>query len=133
MSHPLDATFGNQIHLLGYDLKRDGEVLNINLAWQALRDIDQNYKVFAHVFDPVTEQIVAQWDAMPRNNTYPTSRWIENEVVTETISIPLTGVPAGEYRVALGLYNSGGRLPVSGTVGIDAANQRVILEEKVAR
>ncbi len=133
MPHSLDATFDDQIQLLGYDLKHEGETLKIDLAWKALRDTDQNYKVFAHVFDPVTEQIVAQWDTMPRNNAYSTSRWLKNEVVTETLSIPLTGVPAGEYRVAIGLYESAGRLPVSGAVGIDAANQRVILEEKVAR
>ena len=70
-------------------------MLKIDLAWKALRDIDRNYKVFAHVFDPATEAIAAQWDAMPRDNAYPTSRWIENEVVTETLTIPLTDVPRG--------------------------------------
>jgi hypothetical protein len=131
MSHPLDAVFGDQIQLLGYDLKREGDTLKIDLAWKALRNIDRNYKVFAHVFDPATERVAAQWDAMPRNNAYPTSRWIANEVVTETLTIPLTDVPAGDYRIAVGLYEPAGRLSITGTTGIDAGNQRVILAEEI--
>ena len=132
LPHALDAVFGDQIQLLGYAVRREGDVLKIDLAWQALRDITGNYKVFAHVFDPATEKAAAQWDAMPRGNAYPTSRWIENEVVTETLTIPLTDVPLGDYRIALGLYEPAGRLPISGTMGIDAANQRVILAEEIS-
>ncbi len=131
MSQPLDAVFGDQIQLLGYDLKREGDTLQIDLAWQARRDITRNYKVFAHIFDPATETIVAQWDAMPRHNAYPTSRWIANEVITETLLIPLANVPPGEYRIAIGLYEPAGRLPVSGTHAIDAAQQRVVLTEAI--
>jgi hypothetical protein len=131
MPHPLDALFGDQAKLLGYDLKREGATLQIDLAWQAQRDITNNYKVFAHVFDPTTETIVAQWDAMPRDNAYPTSRWRADEVVTETLTIPLAVVPPGEYRIAIGLYEPAGRLPVSGATGIDATHQRVILSEAI--
>jgi hypothetical protein len=131
MPHPLDAVFSGQIRLLGYDVKREDDVLKIDLAWQALRDITRNYKVFAHVYDPVTEAIAAQWDALPRDNAYPTSRWIANEVITETLAIPLTGVPAGDYRLAVGVYEPAGRLPVSGTARIDVGNRRVVLEEEI--
>ncbi len=131
MPHLLEAIFGDQIQLLGYDLKREGNTLQIDLAWQARRDITANYKVFAHLFDPVTETIVAQWDAMPRDNAYPTSRWIANEVVTETLSIPLTAMPPGEYRIAIGLYEPAGRLPVTGASAIDAAHRRVILPDVI--
>ena len=117
--------------MLGYDLKREGDTLKIDLAWKALRDITGNYKVFAHAFDPATEKVAAQRDAMPRNNAYPTSRWIANEVVTETLTIPLTDVPPGDYRIALGLYELAGRLPISGTTGVDAGNQCVILAEEI--
>jgi hypothetical protein len=132
MAHSLDAVFGDQIQLLGYGVKREGSVLKIDLAWKALRDITGNYKVFAHVFDPATEIIAAQWDAMPRENAYPTSRWIANEVVTETLTIPLTAVPPGDYRIALGLYEPAGRPPVKRHGGIDAANRRVILDGAIS-
>ena len=131
MTHPLDVVFGDQIQLLGYDLKREGDGLKIDLAWKALNDITGNYKVFAHVYDPATETIMAQWDAMPRDNAYPTSRWIANEVVTETLAIPLTNVQAGNYHVAVGLYEPAGRLPISGTTGVDTGNERVVLAEEI--
>ena len=131
LPHPLDVIFGNQIRLLGYAVNRTGDVLTIDLAWQALRDIAGNYKVFAHVYDPATETIAAQWDAMPRDNAYPTSRWLADEVVTETLTIPLTGVPAGDYRIALGLYDATGRLSLSGTTEVDAGKRRVILAQAI--
>jgi hypothetical protein len=40
-------------------------------------------------------------------------------------------MPQSEYRIAIGLYEPAGRLPVSGTIGIDAAHQRVILPEPI--
>ncbi len=130
LSHSLGVTFNDQIRLLGYDLTRGDRSITVNLAWQALRDIDQNYKVFVHVFDPATEKIVAQSDVMPRNNTYPTSRWISGEVITDTITLSLADAPPGDYRIAIGLFNETGRLPISGS-GAQVANQRVVLDEVI--
>jgi hypothetical protein len=102
--------------------------LTLTPAWKALTNISANYKVFVHVFDPATEKIVAQFDAMPHNNAYPTSRWLNGEVVTDTIAISLADVPIGSYRIALGLYlPPSDRLPVSGQKDVD----RVILAEAV--
>lgn len=135
MSQSLNTLFGQQIELVGYDLKHEGGALKIDLAWKALRDIDANYKVFVHVFDPATEKVVAQWDAMPRNNAYPTSRWVTGEIVTETLTISLSGIRPGSYRLAIGLYDplTSDRLPVKGSQEVDAANQRVILPEKITK
>ncbi|HZY41529.1 MAG TPA: hypothetical protein VFF59_05960, partial [Anaerolineae bacterium] len=130
LTHPLMVTFGDQIRLLGYDLARDDRALTLNIAWQAQRKIDRNYRVFVHVFDLVTENIVAQSDTMPRNNAYPTSRWISGEVVTDTIGLSLIDVPPGSYRIAIGLFDAAGRLPISGS-GAEVANQRVVLDEVI--
>ncbi len=131
IEYGVDANFADQIQLLGYNFTPDANILRLNLIWKAMRDIDANYKVFVHVFDPATEKIVAQSDAMPRSNTYATSRWITGEIVSDTIMIPLTNVPPGSYRIAIGLFDEAGRLPVSGSVGIDAENRRVILADRV--
>jgi hypothetical protein len=130
VAHSLDVTFGDQIRLLGYDVTRVNGALTVNLAWQALRDIDQNYKVFVHLFEPAAEKIVAQSDVMPRNNTYPTSRWLSGEVITDTIALSLADVPPGSYRVAIGLFDESGRLTISGS-GAEVANQRVVLDEVI--
>jgi hypothetical protein len=68
---------------------------------------------------------------MPRSNAYPTSRWLNGEVIADPIVIPLTNAPPGSYRVAIGLVDDSGRLPVSGTQQIDAANRRVILDDVI--
>lgn len=125
-----EADFADQIRLVGYTLAQSATQLDLTLGWQALRNIERNYKVFVHLFEPVTETIVAQWDAMPRNNTYATSRWFENESILDPIVLPLTGVPPGSYRLAIGLYDAAGRLPVSGS-GAEVANQRVVLDEEI--
>ena len=130
LAQPLRVTFGDQIRLLGYAVARDDRELTLTLAWQALRGLDQNYRVFVHLFDPATETIVVQSDAMPRHNTYATSRWISGEVVTDTIVLPLAAAPPGSYRIAIGLFDAAGRLPVSGS-GADGANRRVVLAEVI--
>jgi len=127
-SRALDATFGATIKLTGYALTREADQLNLTLAWHALRDIDLNYKVFVHVYDPITEKIVAQSDAGPRRNTYPTSIWSSGETIIDPVKISLTNMPSGSYRVAIGLYNETGRLPASGA-NVDAANGRVVLTD----
>ncbi|HET7377886.1 MAG TPA: hypothetical protein VFK30_14335, partial [Anaerolineae bacterium] len=129
----VDAIFGDQIELLGYDLVRAGQTLIFTPTWKAVTGIDLNYKVFVHVFDPATEKIVSQVDAMPRNNTYPTSRWLVGEVVSDTIVLPLNDVPSGSYRIAIGLYDplTNDRLPIGGDRNIDAANRRVILDDVI--
>ncbi len=127
-SRALDVMFGDAIKLTSYALTREGDQLKITLAWHALRDIDTNYKVFVHVFDSTTEKIVAQSDAGPRHSTYPTSIWSNGETIIDPIEISLRAVPPGTYRVAIGLYNDTGRLPVSGA-NVDAAHQRVVLTD----
>lgn len=130
IAHSLAVDYGERIRLTGYEVVRADRALTLSLAWQALRDIDRNYKVFVHVFDPATEKIVAQSDVMPRNNAYPTSRWLQGEVIADTIALSLADVPAGAYRMAIGLFDETGRLPISGA-GADGANQRVVLDEVI--
>jgi hypothetical protein len=132
VANRVDAIFGDQIELLGYELLRDGQTLNFKPTWKAVMDVTANYKVFVHVFDPATEKIIAQSDAMPRDNAYPTSRWLRGEVVSDTIVLPLNAAPPGAYRIAIGLYlPPNDRLPIGGDRNIDAVNRRVILDDVI--
>jgi len=133
MQVKLDINFGGQMHLLGYDLRREEEELRLRLHWQALRRMERDYKVFVHLFDPTTEVIVAQNDAMPRQNQYPTSWWAEGEVVSDEVVIFLGGVPQGRYRLALGVYDpqTMDRLAAIGPDGTPVADNRVVLDEEV--
>ena len=112
--HPLRALWGDVILLHGYDLQLAAESLDLTLYWQAEQRMDASYKVFVHLVDPTTGDIVAQDDAVPRRWTYPTAWWERGEVVEDTISLPLHEVPPGQYHLVLGLYDeeTGQRLPV---------------------
>ena len=133
MQVKLDVSFGGQMRLLGYDLRREEGELRLGLYWQALQQMEGDYKVFIHLFEPATEEIVAQDDAMPRQNQYPTSWWAEGEVVSDEIIISLEDVPPGRYRLALGVYDpqTVDRLTAVGPDGALVANDRVVLDEEV--
>ncbi len=122
----VDATFGDLIRLLGYDIAQVGNRLSLTLHWQALADVGADYKFFIHVFDPATERIVAQADAMPGGNAYPTSRWVEGEVVSETFELQVD--TAGTYRIATGWYDpvSADRLRALDAQGNPLLTDRVI-------
>ena len=133
MQTPAGAEFGGQMRLLGYDLAQTSETLTLTLHWQAMWTVTADYKVFVHLFDPATETIVAQDDAMPLRNTYPTHWWAEDEVVSDAIPLSLAGVPAGQYRLALGLYRppKGPRLDALDSQGHPLYDNRLVLDQEI--
>jgi hypothetical protein len=129
----LDARFGDEFQLLGYDLVQKSDILNLTLYWQALQQPGTYYKAFVHLFDPVTGVVVAQYDAAPRDWAYPTTWWEEGEVVSDEVSLCLANVPAGRYRLGIGLYvpDSGERLTVAQAAGEQEVPGRLVLPEEI--
>jgi hypothetical protein len=119
MPHPVDARLEHWAALVGFDAPERavaGQPMPVTLVWQALGETDQNYKVFVHLFNPAGE-LVAQSDAEPANWTRPTSGWQAGEFVTDLHTLKLRpDLPAGEYRLAAGMYdsNTGRRLQTAG-------------------
>lgn len=100
-SHRLHADFGEVIELSGYTLSASVEgAVHIQLFWRASGVPGADYTVFVHVVDE-NDNIVAQADSPPLNGQYPTSIWSPGESIVDERTIP---VPAGEYRVFVGLY-----------------------------
>jgi hypothetical protein len=92
------------VGLAGYELGQGEETLALTLWWRALQAPQRDYTVFVHLF-AADETIVAQSDAQPREGAYPTSWWAGGEVVSDTVVLPIGGVPEGSYRLAVGLYD----------------------------
>ncbi len=134
MAHRADVNFGEEIALLGYDLRREGDALRLTLHWQAQARPAADRTVFVHLFDPATERIAAQLDSPPRGGAYPTSQWAPGEVVSDDITLSLAGVPAGSYRLAVGLYGPGDapRLAARLSDGTRLALDRYVLAEEIA-
>lgn len=117
----LGFRLGESIWLRRYD--RDaypvhpGDVLHLILYWETEAPIAQDYKVFVHLGEG---PVWGQHDAMPEQNTYPTSRWHVGEQIVDHVVIPIKPTaPPGTYPLLVGMYRweDGSRLPVYDAAG----------------
>jgi hypothetical protein len=85
---------------------RQGEVWQFATTWRAVDPIAYPRRIFVHLINPQTGQIMAQHDGLDS----PTKYWQPNDYITQvhTLSIP-AGTPPGYYELRIGLYN-----PVTG-------------------
>ncbi len=125
--HRVEATFGGEIALLGYDLPvtsvRAGESFPITLYWRAVRPPSANYQVFVHLVRPVY-RLWGQSDKLNPGD-FPTTRWPTDRYVWDDHRVPvLPGTPPGTYRIAVGLYllAEGTRLPLLDEAGRPVAD-----------
>ncbi len=105
--HSLSANFGNEIQLVGYDLPRTtvrpGDTVDLVLYWHALTQIDENYQSFVHIAEPL-QTVWAQEDHLNPGGL-PTSRWPRDRYVWDAYAIDVPpDVPAGEYKINVGIY-----------------------------
>jgi hypothetical protein len=111
----IDADFGPNINLYGYDANWEDGRLALTLHWQAQAQPDGDYFVFVHLVDEAGE-IVGQRDVIPGDGLRPTPGWRPGEFLADphilTWQAPL---PPGAYTVEVGFFQpeSGTRLPVT--------------------
>jgi hypothetical protein len=135
LARRIDARFGDELRLLGYDLGVMGDEAHVTLHWQALRQMD-DYKFFVHLDDAESGALVAQADVVPRQWTYPTSQWRVGEIVPDEIILSLEGVPAGEYKLWVGVYrpDTGERLVIEDvSPALTTRDGRLMLPEGIVR
>ena len=134
----INATLGNSIKLIGYDLDRaevaPGQALQLTLHWKTTQPIDKHYTVFAHVIggvNPATQSPVwAQMDTEPGGGSRATTTWQVGETIDDRYGLLLpANIPPGEYLIEIGMYDSTNqtRLPVLDENGARAQDDRVIL------
>jgi hypothetical protein len=100
---------GGHIHLTGYtplpETVRAGDILPLTLVWEADAVPQQRYKLFLHLLDE-NGQLVAQRDSEPVGGMRPTTTWAVGESVVDQYGVLIpTGLPAGNYRLVVGLYD----------------------------
>lgn len=120
VQNPLEATLGNEIALLGYNLLarevEAGDILPLTLFWQALASPKERYKVFVHVLDKAAH-IVGQWDSEPGGGMHLTTLWQPGETIADNYGVLIRpGTPPGQHWIEVGMYSltSGQRLSISG-------------------
>jgi hypothetical protein len=121
--HTSGARFGETFVLREYALPdgplKPGDVLLLELTWQADGAPGSRYKIFAHLLN-ADGQLVAQYDSEPAGGARPTDGWVAGEAVGDRRGILLpVGLPAGTYSLVVGWYpaDGGERLPVVGVGG----------------
>ncbi len=127
----LDVTFGDSIHLIGYDvntpLPAPGETLEFTFYWNATSAPLVDYSLFLHLLPDNESPPVAQYDGAPVSVERPTYTWNEpsETLISQPINLTLPEtMDAGDYQLMMGLYDWSTlvRLPVteSGAVSGDA-------------
>ncbi|HUS70666.1 MAG TPA: glycosyltransferase family 39 protein [Anaerolineae bacterium] len=118
IQHPVEATLGEAVRFLGYDLGstevKPGDALQLTLYWQALEEMEASYTVFTHLLD-ADNQIWGQRDSVPCRGEAPTTSWVKGEIITDEYDIVVDPeAPAGEYVIEIGMYDAGAgkRAPV---------------------
>lgn len=143
IQHPLHLNFNGQIELLGYDLSaeqiRPGDALELTLYWHALTEVEEDYTVFTHLLGEHYNLakgnfLWGQKDSMPLDGTYPTSRWLENEIVVDRYVISVQpDTPPGPYRIEVGMYllETGQRVPLFDKEGKRMSQDRILLDRTI--
>lgn len=135
--HRLDLTFGETIHLCGYELSEaeatPGGTLALTLYWQADGPADQDYTLFVHFLGP-DGLPHGQVDRAPGDGSAPTSSWAAGQVIVGQIALPVAAdASPGDYHIAIGFYDAfyGSRLSVT-DAGQSLPNDQAILPVEIA-
>jgi hypothetical protein len=130
----IEATWASGISLLGYRFLEPspdpGQILRLEVQWQATEPVPVRYKVFIHLLDD-QGQLVAQRDSEPGSGSWPTNEWAVDEPVTDRHGLWLpANLPDGEYQILMGLYNPDTleRVPVCCPSGDSLPIARLLVE-----
>ncbi len=105
LTHPQTNALTESINLLGYKETIEGPTITIELAWQAVQEIDEPYRVFLHLLD-ANGNLVSQSDGEPANWSRPTTGWLPGEVVLDARTLTAPG--PGTYSLSVGMVNEAG-------------------------
>jgi hypothetical protein len=115
VEHPLEATFGSAIKLLGYQMMVPDPLTNrdtipLTLYWQALADgaPGASYKVFTQILS-ADGRLVGQHDGVPVYENRPFSGWLAGEYIIDEHPMKFNEPYIGPIHIQVGLYD-----PVTG-------------------
>ncbi len=137
----LDFFLGEDIVLRGYDadpppgLVRPGNILNLSMQWQALKDISERYTIGTYLMSP-QGTIEAQNDSEPMGGFWPTHRWSAGDLIRHNVAFVLPyDLPPGHYAVWTVMYSGvdGSRLPVSDETATTIRDHVELYSIEVAR
>jgi hypothetical protein len=110
------ATFGEALHLLTVECRKDADTVILDVTWRSDARIEGQPTLFTHWLD-TGGALVAQADGDPLGGLYPLNAWRAGDVVHEERRV---AAATGEGHVGLGVWD-----PIAGTrwPAVDAAGQ----------
>jgi 4-amino-4-deoxy-L-arabinose transferase-like glycosyltransferase len=113
-AQPINAQFGPALHLRGITVAHAPDQVTVIPSWDVRDNFPADYNLFLHLLN-AQGQRVAHVDLPPGGAEWPlTSAWQPGQQISVPLPLPLPEeLPAGEYRLVLGLYDTatGTRLP----------------------
>lgn len=108
METQVGAVLDRRVTLLGFDLGHraygPGDPLTLTLYWRARAELDTSYTVFVHLVGE-DGTIWAQQDSIPHRGEWPTTGWMQEEVITDEYDLTMSpDIPSGVYRLIAGMY-----------------------------
>ena len=129
---PAPVEFDDRVRLDGYRLgnpvAHPGDVLDLDLYWQALAPVGEDLQIFVHLVDEHGER-VAGYDAAPLDGWWPTSAWEPGQTLRDHYPLALPShLRPGHYQLRTGLYRLATleRLPATGPAGSTAGDAAVL-------
>lgn len=123
--------FGNYLVLRYLPVKllvQPGDVVSVDLFWQAATPLGASYKTFIHLGLTHTPPI-AQSDRIPGNGSAPTNTWLPNLEILDrhALIVPPDTMP-GTYRLYAGIYDpqTSTRLSIVPSVDCDEMDRACI-------
>ncbi|MFP4596731.1 MAG: LTA synthase family protein [Persicimonas sp.] len=126
IEHQLDAQFGDEVRLLGYDLSDDtvdpGGNFTITYYFESLAPLDEGWKLFVHGDGSEGVDI---FDHVPVSGLYPVHEWQPGQIIADTHDITVPGGQApGDFEVYVGIWHpKKGRKAVSGRIETDGKDR----------
>jgi hypothetical protein len=137
IEHAMRADLGDQVEFHGYILEsvqvEPGGLIRLTLYWRARQRMTVNYTVFTHLLGE-DGGIWGQRDNIPVEGTYPTTGWVDGEVITDEYEIAIKPeAPSGDYQIEVGMYDAatGQRLPVFDEGGTRLPGDRILLDQVI--
>ncbi|MBC7813511.1 MAG: hypothetical protein H7175_20300, partial [Burkholderiales bacterium] len=105
-----DYRFASGFTLYGYSLPESVEAggsLPVGFWWRTQRDVDANLIQYVHLLDENGTMVAGEGsDQQPFGGRFPTADWPANMSLSDAWQVPLPAdIPAGNYRVYMGLYD----------------------------
>ena len=105
---PLQATFANNLNLVGYQSSdfKPGSLLNLTFYWQPAQEIKRDVEMFVQLYDPIRQTVVAIIHRWPLNGNYRVRAWQPHKTMPLTLSLSIPdNLTPGPYQLRVGVLD----------------------------